>query len=255
MNFFSFLSEVPKGPVCSALAAGLLLTACAAPEVPPSSDEELNQVAQSLLEETVYTHSLLNECGGIGPEFRRHSEDLAMLWLDQHGDALAGADAQYTQSLRPDIFEYRGESLALAAIELSHTAQQRAREELRLRGRSLNNQRIVCERRFEELEQTLDERPYIDRDSERDQLALQTLSEHPADDTSPDALPSLAGDVPMGIAPGRSFHRIEEQVRQECTDSRFTVLENDWPREAYGVFCEGEPMQVIACEWGECREL
>lgn len=178
-----------------------------------------------------------------------------MLWLDQHGNVLAGADAQYTQSLSADIFEYRGNSLALPAIDLYHNAQRRARQELRLSGRSLNNQRIVCERRFDEWEQTVNERPYIDRDSEREQLALRTLSEHPDGDVNLQDLPSLAGNVPMGVAPGRSYHRLEEQVRQECPEFRFTVIENEWPREAYGVFCSGEPMQVIACEWGECREL
>lgn len=255
MKLFMPLSEAPKGSLFSVITASLLLTACAAPEVPPSSEEELNQVAQSVLEEMVYARSILGECGSVGPRLNQHTEDLTMLWLDQHGNALAGADAHYTQSLRADTFEYRGESLALAAIDLSHDAQQRAREELRLSGRSLNNQRIVCERRLTEFEQTLNERAYIDPDSEREQLALRTLSDHPADAVNIDELPSLAGAVPMGIAPGRSYHRLEEQARQECANYRFTVIENEWPREAYGVFCEGEPFQVIACEWGECREL
>jgi len=255
MTLPSFPTGISRGPLFSAIAAGLLLTACAAPEVPPPSEEELTGLAHSVLEEAVYTGGILRECGGVGPQLKQHSEDLTLLWLDQHGDALAGADAQYTRSLEEESFEYRGKTLALAAIELSHEARRRAREELRLSGRSLNNQRIVCERRLNQLEEDLGKRPYLDRDSEREKLALRALEAYPSERTDLDGLPSLGGAVPMGMAPGRSYHRLEEQVRRECTESRFTVIENEWPREAYGVFCEGEPYQVIACEWGECREL
>lgn len=230
-----------------------LLAACASPEIAPPTEEELNRVSLGLLENAVYTDSVLRECSRVGPEAKAYSADLREVWQSLHGDALAGADEQYQRYLQAGVVEYRGRALALSAIHFAHEHQGRAREELRLNTRSDTNQRIVCERRLEELEQTIDTRAYVD--SERDQLALAQLREAPAGDLAMSDVPTLAGGVPLEQDPGRSYREVEAEAKEQCTgQSELVVIHTDWPYEAYGAYCQDEPRAFIECEWGQCRE-
>lgn len=235
------------------MVVALLATACASPQViAPPSEEELNRVSQAVLEDAVYTNTLLRECSGVSPEAKHYAMDLAEVWQSLHGEALAGADRQYREHLRAEVIEYLNEPLALSAIHFSHQTQARATEELRLHTRSDNNQRIVCERRLKELEQNMDARPYVT--SERDRLALAQLKGEAESRLPLPQAPTLAGGIPLEQAPGRSYRKIETQTSERCPGADVVVIHSDWPHEAYGAYCEGEAMAFVECEWGECRE-
>lgn len=230
-----------------------LLTACASPEIAPPTEEELNRVSQGLLENAVYIDSILRECGRVGPETKAYGADLREMWQSLHGDALVAADEQYQRHLQAEVVEYRDRTLALSAIQFAHKHQGRAREQLRLNTRSDTNQRIVCERRLDELEQKIDTREYVD--SERDQLALAQLREASAGNLPLSDVPTLAGGVPLEQDPGRSYREAETKAKEQCPGrSELVVIHTDWPYEAYGAYCQGEPRAFIECEWGQCRE-
>lgn len=230
-----------------------LLAACASPEIAPPTEEELNRVSQGLLENAVYTESILRECSQLGPDTKAYSEDLREVWQSLHGNALVAADEQYQRYLQAEVIEYRDRTLALSAIRFAHQNQARARDELRLKTRSDSNQRIVCERRFEELEESIDTREYID--SERDQLALEQLQQANTGRLALNEVPTLADGVGLEQDPGRSYREVEARMKQQCP-ARFdlVVIHTDWPYEAYGAYCQGEARAFIECEWNECRE-
>lgn len=241
----------------AALSVALILTACAAPEVAPPTQSELHQMAKAVLKEAVYTHTILKECASVGPELKAYTEDLAMLWENVHGEALAGADTQYSASFESSpsqIVEYEGKRLALDAVRFDHKQQARAREELRLDGRSLNNRSLFCERRLEALEENLEQRPYLNSESERERQTLEALAGRSSGAKTMTDVPALSGFIEPNQAPGRSYHQLEEQAKSDCADSELVVIDNDWPREAYAHYCRGEAVALIACEWGECRE-
>lgn len=256
MSIPAFIFKAPARPTALATAT-LLLTACAAPEVAPPTDSELNQVAKELLREAIYTRTLLDQCASTGPELKAYTEDLALLWNDLHGDALAGADAQYSSAFEAgpsEIIEYQGTRLALDAIRFYQKHQARATEELRLEGRSLNNRKLFCERRLDTLEKNLDQQPYLNEESERERQALAELAQHPGESKTMAEVPVLSGFIEPNQAPGRSYHRLEEEAKRDCADSELLVITVDWPREAYAHYCCGEAVALISCEWGECRE-
>lgn len=236
----------------SLLSVALLVSACATQEPKPPTETELNRVATELLEQTIYYHSLMEQCGTRGPELKSHGEDLSLLWLEQYGDVLAGADQQYSRSLQAQTFDYQGQPLALEALMFMRDAHDRATRELRLDSRSPSNQRIICAQHLNQLETRLEERPRLGLDSERERGAWDELRQRDADPVDPFGLPTLGGNLPPQLAPGRSYYRLEEQISPRCPDLEVFVIDNEWPREAYGFYCESEPEVVVQCHWGEC---
>lgn len=236
------------------LASVLLtwLAGCAAPEVKPPSDKELDLMAGAVLAEAVYTDTLLSECGSVSPELKRYGQDLREMWHYSHGEALSGADAQYSQTLADEVTHYQEQPLSLTAIRFKHRHQKRAATELRLGERGANNRRIVCERRFAELEKTLEEKRYLE--SERDQLIQKQLVAAADDSVSMAEAPTLAADIPRNLEPGRSYREIERRVEEQCPNAAPMVIHNDWPHEAYGIYCGEQDQSLLVCEWGECHQ-
>lgn len=227
------------------------LAGCAAPEVKPPTDKELDLMASAVLAEAVYTDALLSECGSVSPELKSYAQDLREMWRYSHGEALAGADAQYSQALADEVTHYQEQPLSLRAVRFKHRHQNRAATELRLAERSASNRRIVCERRFEELEKTLEEKRYLE--SERDQLIQEQLVAAADESVSMAEVPTLAADIPRTLEPGRSYREIEKRVEEQCPDAAPMVIHNDWPHEAYGIYCSEQEQSLLVCEWGECR--
>lgn len=234
-------------------ALALFLTACAGPKVVPPSEEERNEMARALLTEAIYIEGLLSECAAVSPELKIYAQDLRTIWMETHGDLLAGADTQLNRELAGETRDYAGHALALSAVRFRHEHRGRAVQELRLNERSANNQRIVCKRRLDELEPTLTERPYLTPDSERDILVRDALM---ADAERPVALsevPTLALDIPRNLAPGRSYREIERRMANTCPNAELVVIANEWPHEAYGIYCGQQSQSFIVCDWGECQ--
>lgn len=239
----------------SLIAAVLLawMAGCAAPEIAPPSDEELDLMAGAVLADAVYTNALLTQCGAVSPKLKTYAQDLRDMWMYSHGDVLAGADAQYSQSLTEEITHYQEQPLALRAVRFKHRHQNRAAAELRLRERGAENQRIVCERRFGELETTLTEKSYLDPASERDALIHEQLIAAAEEPVTLREVPTLASDIPRDLEPGRSYREIEKRMESRCPDAALVVIHNHWPHEAYGIYCGEQSQSFVVCEWGECR--
>ncbi len=230
----------------------LFITACAAPPVEPPSSAERNDMARALLSDAIYTEALLSQCGALSPDLKTYSQDLRTLWMELHGSALAGADTQLNQSLAGETRDYSGHALSLTAVRFKHEQQKRANRELRLNERSANNRRIVCQRRLDELESGLSDRPYLDPESERDALVLETLIENAEMSVGLQEVPTLALNIPPELAPGRSYREIERRMETTCPNAELVVIANEWPHEAYGIYCGQQSQSFIVCDWGEC---
>lgn len=231
----------------------LLLTACAGPKVVPPSEEERNDMARAVLSEAIYTESLLSQCASVSPELKLYAQDLRTLWMDAHAEVLSGADNQLNRALAGEARDYAGHALALSAVRFKHEHQGRAERELRLNERSANNQRIVCQRRLDELEPTLTERRYLTPGSERDLLVRDALVADAERPVTMGEVPTLALEIPRNLAPGRSYREIERRMANTCPNAELVVIANEWPHEAYGIYCGQQSQSFIVCDWGECR--
>lgn len=250
-HLFRSIFQPPLRMASLIASLALLVSACAGPEAPPS-EAERNELARELLSEAIYTEALLTQCGAISPELKAYAQDLRTIWMDAHGAALAGADTQFNQALANETRDYSGHALALSAVRFKHEHQGRAAQELRLNTRSANNQRIVCQRRLDELEPTLTDRYYLNPESKRDALVLDSLIGSAERSVGLGDVPTLALDIPRNLDPGRSYREIEQQMANTCPNAELVVIANEWPHEAYGIYCGQQSQSFIICDWGEC---
>ncbi|MDQ2078017.1 hypothetical protein [Marinimicrobium sp. ABcell2] len=240
-----------RSPFAGALLLVVGLFGCASPEVPPATEVELDMASRQILREAVYVNTILDNCARFSRELGEQAGLLRQTWQDKNGDYLAAADAHFTERLADDTVQYRGAPLALSAIQLSHRHQTRAHEELRLDQRSPNNQRIVCERRLNTMESSLQR--ITPNQGQRSTLVLDTLlSSHPQAGETLATVPTLGVHIARNQEPGRSYYQLLEQEQGECPTPELRVIDNQWPHEAYGAYCESIPYAFIKCEWGEC---
>lgn len=230
----------------------LLLAGCAGQEKPDQPPMTLTELSRSVLAEAIYLDRLLDQCAGVNGELRSQAEDIRTLWLNFHGQVLAGADA-HDRAQRTDQREYRGRTLSLNAIGFRREHRQRATRELRLHERSAQGKQRVCERRLAELLPEVDRVTYLDPQSEHQRGLRDQLEEKADAPGSLDGLPSLAADVPPDLSPGRSFHQVEQALGKTCPDPTLIVVADDWPHEAYGALCADQTQTFMTCEWGECH--
>ncbi len=239
------------GLVSLGLCLGAALAGCAAPEVEPPTRPELDAVAKPVLREAVYINTLLQRCSEFDDQLDEQAQRLKERWLDHNGALLAGADAHYSDMLVGETYQYQGQPLALEAVQLTHKARQRALEELKFERRTLNNRLLFCQRRLEEMAQ---QSPTFELgDGERTQLTVQSLiAMQPGARPNLDEVPRLAAQVDFNQDPGASYYSQLQELQADCSDGELLVINNDWPSEAYGAYCEGTPLEFIVCQWGEC---
>ena len=237
--------------------AGIVLLAlgiagCATPEIPPATQVELDSASEQILHEAVYVNTILNNCARLSAPLATQSDELRQAWQEHNGAYLAAADAHFSARLSPETMQYRGVPLALEAVKLSHLHQSRALDELRLPQRSSTNQRIVCERQLNTLQDNLG--PLIPDQGPRSEWVLDTLiSSYPQASATLATAPTLGSHIAPNQEPSRSYYQLLEQEQGTCPNLDLRVIDNQWPHEAYGAFCESVPYALIECQWGQCR--
>lgn len=210
---------------------------------------QLNRVAKAAIAQFVYINTLLDTCAKLGDKAELEAVTVQQDWLEKNRTTSIAADSYYSDQLKDETVNYNGRDLALAAVLLSHTEQNRAINELGLKQRTNTNQQKTCVRRIQKIaseEMALSQDPQTLTD-------LQTLeNKYTGDTRKVFSIPSLAGDIAINLEPGRSYFVLLEEFKRECPDARFITLHNQWPQEAYGTYCGEAPVSVIACEWGKC---
>ena len=237
------------------LALGLAtlgLASCATQETPPATQIELDAASELILHEAVYVNTILDSCARLSTPLADRANELRRSWQDHNGSYLAAADAHFSARLSPETLQYRGVPLALEAVKLSHQNQERAHDELRLQQRSATNQRIVCERHLNTLNDDLQR--IIPEQGPRSEWVLDTLiSSYPQASASLATAPTLGAHVAPNQESSRSYYQLVEQEQATCPNLVLRVIDNQWPHEAYGAYCESVPYALIECQWGECR--
>lgn len=243
---------LPRAPLAGMLLLILGLVACATSEIPPATQIELDVASEKILREAVYVNTILDSCARLSTPLSDRANELRHSWQQYNGAYLAAADAHFSARLSPETLQYRGVPLALAAVQLSQDGQARAHDELRLEQRSSTNQRIVCERRLDTLSDGL-QRITPDQ-GPRSEWVLDTLvSSYPQASASLATVPTLGAHIPPHQEPSRSYYQLIEQEQATCPALDLRVIDNQWPHEAYGAYCETVPYALIECQWGQCR--
>jgi hypothetical protein len=234
-------------------ALAVLLAACASREFVPTEPGALHEAASATLAQSVYIRTLTDQCVQLGGESELKALEFYQDWLDLNTDAVAAADRYYTRELQPVTHNYQGMDLALEAVHLSHIAQQRAIAQLDLHRRSITNRHITCTR---ELQRAAQNQMNVVTQNRHLPYVNYLRKQYPGQgDVIMASVPTLAARIPLDVPAGRSYYVQEEQIKQLCPTARIIVLYNQWPHEAYGAYCENQPIAFISCEWGHCQQV
>lgn len=245
-------ARLPRASLAGTLLLILGLFGCATSEIPPATQSELSAASEQILHEAVYINTILGSCAGLSTPLARRTNELRQAWQEQNGLYLAAADAHFSAQLSPETLQYRGLPLALEAVQFSHQQKERAHEELKLQQRSSTNQRIVCERLLSSLESSL-QRIIPDQGSRSEWVLNALISSYPQAGASLARVPTLGSHIAPNQEPSRSYYQLVEQEHATCPNLELVVIDNQWPHEAYGAYCESVPYALIECQWGECR--
>lgn len=231
------------------LGLGLLMAACAQQQVKTVSGSDQLQLAKQLLNQTVYINTLFTECTSLGNDTELQAISLQQDWLQKNWPLVAAADNYYADQQRPSGLLYDGQLLSLEATWLAHQARQKAIQELNFDQRTYANKVQTCSARLQTLaNQEMDLATLLPRKTQ----AFDTTAE----ENTPiqiDRVPELAFQGADTHSQGRSWFPLETQFKSECAQPQKLVLLNDWPKETYAVYCDGRPLALVVCDWGECQ--
>lgn len=241
-----------RTPLAGILLFTLSLFGCATQEIPPATQIELDAASEQILQEAVYLNTILDSCARLSAPLAEHAKELRQSWQKHNGSYLAAADAHFSARLAPHTIQYRGVPLALEAVQLSHREQERAHDVLRLQHRSSTNQRIFCGRQLDTLSDNLQR--IIPDQGPRSEWVLDTLiASYPQANATLATAPTFGAHIPPNQEPSRSYYQLLEQERANCPTLDLRVIDNQWPHEAYGAYCEQVPYALIECQWSQCR--
>lgn len=234
------------------LLLALFATGCAQQEILPTEDSaELTQTAMITLDNYVYLNELFNQCSTLGGDAEIEALSVQQDWLAKNWGNVVAADAYYTQQLAGSAKTHRDAKISLEAVWLKHQAKSRANKELNLSQRTNTNRQKVCVRRM----QAVAENEIEAGQTPQTQANLQLLaSQHDRDTRRVISVPTLAGDIDFNLSTGSSYYTLAENLKKECSDATFVVIENQWPNEAYASYCDQTPVSLILCQWGQCSE-
>lgn len=230
----------------------LFATGCAQQEILPSEDPaELTQTAMITLDNYVYLNELFNQCSALGGDAEYEALSVQQDWLAKNWANVVAADAYYSQQLISSAKDYRDTKISLEAIWLKHQARLRANNELNLNQRTSSNQQKVCVRRM----QAVAENEIEPGQTLQTQANLQSLAtQHDRDTRRVTVVPTLAGGFDLDLPTGSSYYVLAENLKKECPEAAFIVIENQWPNETYASYCNQTPVSLIQCQWGQCSE-
>lgn len=234
------------------LLAALIYGCASTPTTPIDNPAQLTKTASSTLSTAVYTNTLFSECSRLGGDAEIEAITVQQSWLDKNWAAISAADNYYSEQFQHQAIDFQNKKITLAAVQLSHKAQEKAQNELNLKQRTGTNQQLTCVRRLKTI---VDDGMALTKNSQ-EIVDLQTLTAKYVDGSSADVtpVPSLAGDINLRQEPGRSYFVLVEQFKQTCPNAEFIVLHNRWPQEAYGAFCKNSDSTLFVCEWGKCTK-
>jgi len=229
----------------------LFATGCAQQEILPSEDpSELTHTAMVTLDNYIYLNELFSQCSGLGGDAEYEALTAQQDWLGENWANVVAADEYYSQQLISSAKDYREQKLSLEAVWLKHKAQARANRELNLNQRTSSNQQKVCVRRMQAIAENIEP-----AHTPQTQANLQSLAnKHNRDTRRVTVVPTLAGDIDLNLPTGSSYYVLAENLKKECPEGTFIVIENRWPNEAYASYCNHAPVSLIECQWGQCSE-
>lgn len=228
----------------------VLLTGCMHSYEADDNNDIAMQTARDILGEAIYVNKIFSECEKLGEDLELEVLSVQQDWLIKNWPLIDAADRYYSEQLKATGVLFNGELISLQAVNLLHEAQQRAIKELNFKQRTTNNQQKFCLNRIATLA-----KEDMDLRSKIGQQPLPFAQVATAEDRrfELDRIPVIAGNIkPLG-EPGRTYFGLTEQFKQECPGVELLTLQNQWPKETYAVYCHGQPLALMTCEWGNCE--
>lgn len=226
------------------LGALLLLLSCRSTPVTTVSYLEIKAEALGLLNHSIAINTLCQH-----PDYKLTDATLERYkqWESDNWQLLLGADSFFWSTQTRAIMRYNGMSFSHQAISLLREQRKMIEKEARQHLGSLNTK--ACDYALELFAAA----PMISFNVNRELLSY--ADQHPNPVAKGSLIPTLANGFAEPSNPGRSQFSIEKIARkQTCLDANIYTLKNQWPDEAYAIFCK-ENQQVITCEWGNCRPV
>ena len=229
---------------------GLLLTSCASQQPLPPSEHARFEAAGTALGKAIRLDTLSEHCRSLGGRAAELAATTQRQWLSNNWALVAAADADYSATLSDQTSQYQGVDIAPAALRLLAREQARAVQDLGFNKRTQQNREFICEKLLTEFNRA---------DSNLAQSAstevFRDLQQRHKDlPSSHYRVPRLAGSLDPLSPVGRSYYQIERSAPADsCANAEIYTFNNQWPDEAYGVFCADQRSYLVKCEWGKCQ--
>lgn len=243
MKYFTLLRVIFfLGPVL------VIFSACQTQPDAPPSPQQLTAYAEAIRAQQIVDMTLFRECYSIGGEVSQLATDTREAWHFNNEKLIAAADTRLALS-RNDWVSIDGDRYSLSSLRDVMSIAEEARTKLNLKQRSPNSQKNACQRALLPLE-TKDYKSMAAEPRLADALMATNTPSPP-----PPGGEFQFDKFAQGAEPGRSYYSIADALRSSCdSDLSLITFIHDWPREHYGAFCQGEPLVLVSCEWGDCQQ-
>ncbi len=233
------------------LLGALLIGGCAnkPPQVP--TRQEITEANAKALGLAIRLDSLARDCSRLGGKTADLARTTREQWLGRNWHWVAVADADYSLDLKGQTSQYKGMDIAPEALRFLAEQQTRAERAIGFHKRSQQSRENICAKHlafYNDQSNDLEFGPHG--------KAYRFLQKnYPDASTEPYRVPALSGDLDPRSEPGRSLYQIEKTTHQNhCEQATIYTFRNQWPHEAYGVFCANQPSFLVTCEWGRCQQ-
>ncbi len=232
------------------LLATLTLVGCAAPKKEISEAERQQQAVQWAITEEVKLRLIAADCAQLDGILEAAANYAVRDWHLRNGSLIESADEHFTYHM--SMFNEGNWAGATAmSQQMVYAAVQRAEQ---LAGEIIpadtDDKRALCLA-------TLDQYKQGGYDLEKvDAIMAAQLSDLKSNRSIQQEKLRLQNAI-MKEAPrtGRSLYLVEKLwAKRGCQRGAVKVLVSQWPDEIYQGSCNNESV-VIACKWGNCREL
>jgi len=240
--------KVKHASLALGLASVVLGSGCATKEEEPQFTADPGAF-EFAVAEAITLQLYSSVCSEFGEDMEALAKSAADSWYDRNWAQTRAADESYSNSMSSSVVEYNGEEIALSAVRMREDVIEVVYRRLDQTRRTYSSVLQNCTSKLEQYRDgALD---LADKDMNAD-LYLRSLVTGGA--SSPYVVPRLAGSLRVSRDPGRSQYSIERAMQEwNCANGEILTIGNQWPNEAYGIYCEGGQTIFVSCSWGTCE--
>lgn len=228
------------------LLSSIFIMGCATKEEAPTFTAD-SAAFDFAVNEAVIMQLYTEKCAAFGDDMADLANEAKLAWNGRNWAQVHVADKMLRESMSENTVKHNGEIIALQTVKMKDEVEEKVARRLDQSRRTYSSVLRNCTIKLEGYRDGLD---LSEKDSNADLYLRSLVASTPA----VYSVPSLAGSLRILREPGRSQYNIERSLQKwDCANGEILTLVNEWPNEAYGVYCANKKTLFITCSWGDCE--